>query len=474
MLVLFNAFAKTSLVASAFCIALFACRPLTRRVFSATWHYGVSLILVLLLVVPLPLLFTSLKIIPHMAEKVASATALLVGAGTEGQMWWEITQPLQVGQVSYLGLTRRLLSQLHALWFMGVLAALVFRVSAYKRFRSTVLSRNAGIAQSDTLGLLEMCKAELGIRRPVEVVYNDLIGSPMLTGWLRPVIMLPSTAVPLDDLRYIFLHELVHLKRGDLWFKAATLVAKVLHWFNPICYLLVKNVHRLCELSCDEAVVSSMDFSARKRYAATILATLSGACLPRGVYSALGGNKEEIKRRLAHMLNYTSAKKSHVFLAAVIALMLSVTGIVAATTTLAPAAEAITHSPTALLWPVPSSSIIASRFGVRVHPVSKEEVRHTGIDIPAQAGESILAAAGGKVLVAEYIEAYGNTILLDHGEGITSLYAHCSKLLVNAEDEVAVGAEIARVGSTGYATGPHLHFEVQRNGEPQNPLDYLN
>ena len=221
------------------------------------------------------------------------------------------------------------------------------------------------------------------------------------------------------------------------------------------------------------------DFSSRKRYAATILNTLSGArSMPSGIYSALGGNKEEIKRRLTHMLNYTSAKKSHVFLAVAIALMLGVTGVVAATTTIAPVPEPILSSPVGssagMIWPVPSSDKIAAGFGVRVHPVSGAEVMHAGIDIPAQAGESIVSAAGGKVLVAEYIEAFGNTVILDHGDGLTTLYAHGSKLLVAAGDYVAAGQEIAKIGSTGYATGPHLHFEVQRDGEAQDPLSYLN
>jgi len=124
-------------------------------------------------------------------------------------------------------------------------------------------------------------------------------------------------------------------------------------------------------------------------------------------------------------------------------------------------------------WPCPSSTQISSYYGNRYHPILKKNKLHTGIDIAASRGASIVAAAAGKVIVAEWQTGYGNTIIIDHGGKIATLYAHADKILVKVGDEVKAGDTIGKVGSTGWSTGPHLHFEVIKNGQTQNPLDYL-
>lgn len=126
-----------------------------------------------------------------------------------------------------------------------------------------------------------------------------------------------------------------------------------------------------------------------------------------------------------------------------------------------------------MLWPSASSTTITSSFGNRLHPTLKVYKLHTGIDIGASYGTSILAANKGTVIVAGWNDAYGNYIIIDHGGGITTLYGHSSKLLVSAGQTVNKGDVIAKVGSTGYSTGPHLHFEVRKNGTPVNPLSYV-
>lgn len=117
----------------------------------------------------------------------------------------------------------------------------------------------------------------------------------------------------------------------------------------------------------------------------------------------------------------------------------------------------------------PVNGPITSGYGYRFHPILKRRKLHTGIDFGVPSGTPIRAAAGGIVIAASYRRGYGNTVMIDHGGGISTLYGHCSRLFVSAGQKVAAGERIAAVGSTGLSTGPHLHWEVRVDGSPVNP-----
>lgn len=124
-------------------------------------------------------------------------------------------------------------------------------------------------------------------------------------------------------------------------------------------------------------------------------------------------------------------------------------------------------------WPTPGQTRITSKYGMRFHPILKKNKMHTGMDIGAPKGTNIVAVENGTVIKAGWNNAYGNMIMINHGGDLVTLYAHASKLLVNTGQQVTKGQTIAKVGSTGYSTGPHLHFEVRKNGDPVNPNSYL-
>ncbi|TMI99325.1 MAG: peptidase M23, partial [Bacillati bacterium ANGP1] len=125
------------------------------------------------------------------------------------------------------------------------------------------------------------------------------------------------------------------------------------------------------------------------------------------------------------------------------------------------------HTRFAFLWP--TRGLFTSGFGMRRHPLFGIWHLHTGVDIATAWGAPVLAAAEGRVIYAGWFGGYGKIVVIDHGEGMSTLYGHLSSLLVVAGDEVRRGQPVGRVGSTGFSTGPHLHFEVRVNGRPINP-----
>ena len=126
-----------------------------------------------------------------------------------------------------------------------------------------------------------------------------------------------------------------------------------------------------------------------------------------------------------------------------------------------------------MAWPTPGYTRITSPFGMRTHPITGIFKLHTGVDIGAPYGSNFVAANDGLVTYAGYNRAYGNMVIIDHGGGITTLYAHGSEILVNVGDTIYQGNPVLKVGSTGYSTGPHAHFEVRINGDYVQPLDYI-
>lgn len=126
-----------------------------------------------------------------------------------------------------------------------------------------------------------------------------------------------------------------------------------------------------------------------------------------------------------------------------------------------------------MAWPVPGYTRITSEFGMRTHPITGIYKLHTGVDISAPPGVPFIAANDGVVVKAENNAAYGKMVMINHGGGVSTLYAHGSEILVEVGQEVKRGDDVLKVGSTGYSTGPHAHFEVRVNGQYVNPIPYI-
>lgn len=126
-----------------------------------------------------------------------------------------------------------------------------------------------------------------------------------------------------------------------------------------------------------------------------------------------------------------------------------------------------------MAWPVPGYSRITSPFGMRTHPITGVYKLHTGTDVSAPIGANFIAANSGIVIKASRDYAYGNMVIVDHGGGVSTLYAHGSEILVEVGQTVQKGDPVLKVGSTGYSTGPHAHFEIRINGEYVDPMNFV-
>lgn len=126
-----------------------------------------------------------------------------------------------------------------------------------------------------------------------------------------------------------------------------------------------------------------------------------------------------------------------------------------------------------MTWPIPGYTTITSNYGMRTHPITGIYKLHTGVDVSAPIGANFVAANDGIVTKAYLNSAYGNMVMIDHGGGISTLYAHGSEILVRVGQFVQKGEPVLKVGSTGYSTGPHAHFEVRINGVVTNPMEYI-
>lgn len=127
----------------------------------------------------------------------------------------------------------------------------------------------------------------------------------------------------------------------------------------------------------------------------------------------------------------------------------------------------------AFCWPAPQYTRISDDYGNRIHPITGQKQFHTGVDMAAPGGSPILAAYDGAVIQAAYNATMGNYIMIDHGNGLYTIYMHAQKLLVKPGDEVVRGQKIATVGTTGRSTGNHLHFSVRQNGTYISPWNFL-
>ncbi|MGE8003802.1 M56 family metallopeptidase [Lysinibacillus sp. NPDC093216] len=224
---------------------------------------------------------------------------------------------------------------LFAIWIVGVIGKSVWSFYSYQRFNKQIkVSSFLVPKESEVHQLLTKNMDRMNCSSDIEIMYNKCNISPILIGILKPTIVLPMYKIPNDELEMVIKRELIHFKKKDLWIRRFMLIATIIHWYNPLIYLLKKEVLMWSELSCDEDVVMKMSHVERKKYGETILNMIERSNEQSNSYiygTTFSTEQMNLKRRLMKMLKVKKMSKPVIALSTVALLALASIGVGGAT-----------------------------------------------------------------------------------------------------------------------------------------------
>ena len=382
---------------------------------------------------------------------------------------------------------RREPTVLAVLWLLGALTAFVTYGRRLAPFHEQIRSAPP-VTDPTVLALAERWRRRLRVRRQVRVVTSSARISPFTLGVLRPVIFLPQPiAADRRSVEPVIAHEMAHVARWDALWLGLQHLAQAAYFFHPLVWFAGARLDMERERLCDATVVATGRLTARD-YVGGLLTVLQldpqGAGAP-----TMTARKRRIDVRIRNIFERDGARRPRLAAAVAVAFAVGVFllplgggdadedvqgGVFAPQSTIHEASDIGAANFTN---PLPGGRVTWTWGPGHLDPWTKKETFHRGIDVAAKAGTPVLAPADGVVIVAtesfDESPGSGTVIMVDHGDGWTTFYAHLGSLDVTAGQRVVQLDVIATVGSTGKSTGPHLHFEVRRNGDTKNPADYV-
>ena len=299
-------------------------KPLYKNKFSKRWQYYIWIVVALRFLLP----FTpDTTIIGSLFEKFDTAAItneiptspnIPVLADTGNSK----AEPIQTNREVTTAAMREPFNKYVCLFFIwSALAMVLFvrKVTVYQGFIQYIKAGNKEVSDIKILNLLSDCEEKLKIKTRVELSCNPLIASPMLIGFFRPRIILPVGELEDKELSYIFVHELIHYKQRDMFYKWLIQIVVCVHWFNPFVYLLEKEVNKSCELSCDEKVISILNEKAKREYGDTLISFLKSNNLYKSSLASvtLTEGAEQLKERLGAIMKFRKKSKAIIAITAI-------------------------------------------------------------------------------------------------------------------------------------------------------------
>ncbi len=291
-------------------------KPLYKNKFSKRWQYYIWIVVALRFLIP----FTpDTTIVGSLFEKFDTASItneihtspnVPIPADTGNSK----AEPTQTNREITTAAMREPFNKYVCLFFIWSALALVLfvrKITVYQGFIQYIKAGNKDVSDIKILNLLSDCEEKLNIKTRVEISYNPLIASPMLIGFFRPRIILPTHELEDKELSYIFVHELIHYKQRDMFYKWLIQIVVCVHWFNPFVYLLEKEVNKSCELSCDEKVIAVLDDKRKREYGDTLISFLKSNNLYKSSLASvtLTEGAEQLKERLGAIMKFRKKSK---------------------------------------------------------------------------------------------------------------------------------------------------------------------
>lgn len=324
-----------SISASLIALLLLALRPLYRGRLPKTWQYYIWLVVVVRLLLPFA---PEGNLMTHLAGRmetrpVATDTAIIPERsndafneafdGQQGAEEQPASTPLPATQsqsaFSWRELWAQVRDNLWLLWLGVAVMMLVRKVTSYHSFLRFIGAGRTHVDDPELLDAYHRACEDVGVRKPLPLYVNKLAVSPMLAGLFRPVIVLPTADLTPEEFYMMTRHELTHYRRGDILYKWLVQVTLCIHWFNPVVYLMAREIDRCCELSCDETLLRKMDEGGKKQYGNTLLASVAvgGSYGDKVASLTMSEDGKLLKERLASILR-TGVKSPLVIAASVV------------------------------------------------------------------------------------------------------------------------------------------------------------
>ena len=305
-------------------------KPLYKSRFSKRWQYYIWIIVALRFLLP----FTpDTTIVGSLFEKpgttvitneIPTSPNVPAPANTDNSK----TEPIQADR-DIAAAMREPFNRYVCLFFIWSVFALVLfvrKITIYQGFIQYIKAGSTEVSDIKTLNLLSDCEEKLNIKTRVELSRNPLIASPIMIGFFRARIVLPACELDDKEWSYIFVHELIHYKQRDMFYKWLIQIVVCAHWFNPFVYLLEKEVNKSCELSCDEKVISILDDKARREYGDTLISFLQSNNLYKSSLASvtLTEGAEQLKERLGAIMKFKKKSKDIIAITAIFSVLVCV------------------------------------------------------------------------------------------------------------------------------------------------------
>lgn len=305
-------------------LLIWGLKPFYKNKFSRRWQYYIWLIVALRFLLP----FTpDTTVVGSLFEKFGTAVA---ANETTADQTVPLTVNADNSEAEPIPANKDMASTstqepfpiyvcLFFIWSALALILFVHKITMYQGFTQYIKAGNTELSDIKTLNLLSDCEEKLHIKTRVELSYNPLIVSPIMIGFFRPRIVLPDGGLEEKELSYIFMHELIHYRQKDLFYKWLIQIVVCVHWFNPFVYLLAKEINKSCELSCDEKAISMLDKKSRREYGDTLIRFLK----PNNPYKSslasvtLTEGAEQLKERLGAIMKFKKKSKSIIAITAI-------------------------------------------------------------------------------------------------------------------------------------------------------------